>query len=212
MVGMAIIGKDTIEQLADMTIPSTTMMSRSERLAGTETMVADLTRLAEEDGCIAAAWALEMLDAMALVIDAHKGAGNDAFDDIQAVCAAPEWDYPGQVVRDVLMAINWAHREGAAGREIKQTLIERLATRHMSPVLADLIPPEVPKEPREKVDCFFHEAAVDCPCDEPCDTLGDQGREAGLMGEHDVVKAKPNPCLDPDKMHGAGDGFGGSDY
>lgn len=23
---------------------------------------------------------------------------------------------------------------------------------------------------------------------------------------------KPNPCLDPDKMHGAGDRFGGSDY
>ncbi len=23
---------------------------------------------------------------------------------------------------------------------------------------------------------------------------------------------KPQPCLDPDKMHGAADGFGGSDY
>lgn len=43
---------------------STRRMTTGERRAGIETMLADLLRLAEGDGCIAAAWALEKLLAM----------------------------------------------------------------------------------------------------------------------------------------------------
>lgn len=31
----------------------------------------------------------------------EKSAGEKAFDDIAALCGCPEWDYPGQLVRDV---------------------------------------------------------------------------------------------------------------
>lgn len=33
--------------------------------------------------------------------DSAKGAAEKALDDIAALCGRPDWDYPGQIVRDV---------------------------------------------------------------------------------------------------------------
>ena len=38
---------------------------------------------------------------MALKLDAHEDASTPAFDEIAKLCGCPEWEYPGQVVRDV---------------------------------------------------------------------------------------------------------------
>jgi hypothetical protein len=38
---------------------------------------------------------------MALKFDAHEDASTPAFDEIAKLCGRPEWEYPGQVVRDV---------------------------------------------------------------------------------------------------------------
>jgi hypothetical protein len=48
----------------DIVTPSTKHMSPEERQDGIDQMIADLTKLAEVDGCIAAAWALEVVDAL----------------------------------------------------------------------------------------------------------------------------------------------------
>lgn len=36
-----------------------------------------------------------------LCLDAHEDASTPAFDEIAALCGCPEWEYPGQVIRDV---------------------------------------------------------------------------------------------------------------
>ena len=42
---------------------------------------------------------------------------------------------------------------------------------------------------------------------------GNHGRyQTRVMGLPVEGEGAPTPCLDPDKMHGAADGFGGSDY
>ena len=38
---------------------------------------------------------------MALKLDAHEDASTPAFDEIAKLCGCPQWDYPGQIVRDV---------------------------------------------------------------------------------------------------------------
>jgi hypothetical protein len=38
---------------------------------------------------------------IALALDAHEDASTPAFDEIAKLCGCPEWEYPGQVVRDV---------------------------------------------------------------------------------------------------------------
>lgn len=48
-------------RLATVPIRSTVGMCEQERLDGTKQMLDDLGALAENDGCIAAAWALEVL-------------------------------------------------------------------------------------------------------------------------------------------------------
>lgn len=53
------------ELLSEPPTSSTAHMSHGERLDGVCQMLSDLERLAKEDGCIAAAWALEKLLAMA---------------------------------------------------------------------------------------------------------------------------------------------------
>ncbi len=55
------------ELLSEPPTKSTVHMSHGERLDGVQQMLADLERLAKEDGCIAAAWALEKLLAMSKV-------------------------------------------------------------------------------------------------------------------------------------------------
>lgn len=50
--------------LTELVTPSTEHMDRDERAAGVLQMLADLRMLAERDGCIAAAWALEALDTL----------------------------------------------------------------------------------------------------------------------------------------------------
>lgn len=49
------------ERLSHVATPSTKHMDREERRDGIEVMLSDLNQLARRDGCIAAAWALEML-------------------------------------------------------------------------------------------------------------------------------------------------------
>ena len=51
----------TAEELAFIETKSTRTMYYDDRLASIEVMLSDLNRLAREDGCIAAAWALEFL-------------------------------------------------------------------------------------------------------------------------------------------------------
>ena len=51
-----------VQILSRVPTPSTRHMDPAEREAGIATMLSDLHRLASEDGCIAAAWALEMVD------------------------------------------------------------------------------------------------------------------------------------------------------
>lgn len=48
-------------QLLSVDVPSTRHLSRDERFDGLTVMLGDLNRLAVEDGCIAAAWALDAL-------------------------------------------------------------------------------------------------------------------------------------------------------
>lgn len=55
----------TAELLSEPPTKSTAHMSHGERLDGIQQMLADLERLARQDGCIAAAWALEKLIAVA---------------------------------------------------------------------------------------------------------------------------------------------------
>lgn len=38
---------------------------------------------------------------MALKLDAHEDASTPAFDEIAKLCGCPQWEYPGQVIRDV---------------------------------------------------------------------------------------------------------------
>lgn len=40
-------------------------------------------------------------DDLQLQVDAHNDASTPAFDEIAKLCGCPEWEYPGQVVRDV---------------------------------------------------------------------------------------------------------------
>jgi hypothetical protein len=47
--------------MRDIVTPSTCHLSPAERRAGIKQMVVDLTHLAQEDGCTAAAWALEVV-------------------------------------------------------------------------------------------------------------------------------------------------------
>lgn len=51
-----------IETLANLSIPSTQRMGQFEKYDGVQLMLSDLNALAEKDGCIAAAWALEVLE------------------------------------------------------------------------------------------------------------------------------------------------------
>lgn len=37
--------------------------------------------------------------------EVHKDAGEIALDEIAALCGVPDWEYPGQVVRDVRMVV-----------------------------------------------------------------------------------------------------------
>lgn len=50
-----------IEALADIPIPSTEYMCQEDKCGGVAQMIDDLETLARKDGCIAAAWALEVL-------------------------------------------------------------------------------------------------------------------------------------------------------
>lgn len=49
------------QQMAAMVSPSTARMDPEERADGVRQMLEDLTMLARRDGCVAAAWALEVL-------------------------------------------------------------------------------------------------------------------------------------------------------
>jgi len=44
---------------------------------------------------------VDAVASMALKLDAHEDASTPAFDEIAKLCGCPEWEYPGQVVRDV---------------------------------------------------------------------------------------------------------------
>jgi hypothetical protein len=62
-----------VEVLSRVSTESTHYMTVEERSYGIAVMLGDLNRLAREDGCIAAAWALEMIDKLA---SEHLGATN----------------------------------------------------------------------------------------------------------------------------------------
>ncbi len=51
--------------ISEIELPSTKHLSPDDKLEGTCQMLDDLERLAEEDGCIAAAWAIEWVKAVA---------------------------------------------------------------------------------------------------------------------------------------------------
>lgn len=51
----------TDEQIAFISCESTKHMEYTERLGGVRQMMVDLKQLAERDGCIAAAWAYDLL-------------------------------------------------------------------------------------------------------------------------------------------------------
>jgi len=105
----------TIKALSRVTVPSTHGMDEASRLAGVTTMIADLERMAKEDGNIAAAWVMEMLDSLTIMHDAVQDATCDALDDIAALSGIAEWEYPGQVVRDVFIVIAKARNAGRDG-------------------------------------------------------------------------------------------------
>jgi len=57
---------ETARKIADKCItPSTARMSPDERHEGVMQMIEDLAILASRDGCVAAAWALEVIESMA---------------------------------------------------------------------------------------------------------------------------------------------------
>lgn len=53
-----------IETLTWLRLPSTKHMGKFDRENGTMQMIDDLNRLASEHGCIAAAWALEVIECL----------------------------------------------------------------------------------------------------------------------------------------------------
>lgn len=63
---------DTARVLSRFSTPSTKHMERQEREDGINVMLSDLHRLASEDGCIAAAWALELAEQVAKSVVAGK--------------------------------------------------------------------------------------------------------------------------------------------
>lgn len=44
-------------------------------------------------------------DRLQVEVDAHNDASTPAFDEIAAMCGCPQWEYPGQVIRDVKMVV-----------------------------------------------------------------------------------------------------------
>ena len=56
---------DAVTALAQFKTDSTKHMERDERAIGVETMLSDLLQLAKNNGCIAAAWAYELLTTIA---------------------------------------------------------------------------------------------------------------------------------------------------
>lgn len=64
---------DVIKTLGDFPTTSTKYMTKQERLDGIATMLDDLERLAKEDGCVAAGWALEFLTEIEPVLSDVKG-------------------------------------------------------------------------------------------------------------------------------------------
>ncbi len=63
----------TAAELANVPTKSTVSMHYEDRLVGIEQMLADLNRLATEDGCIAAAWAAEFLEELTVASTKHGG-------------------------------------------------------------------------------------------------------------------------------------------
>jgi len=61
-----------IDKLAKLYTPSVRGMSHEDRVAGITQMIADLQRLAKDDGCVAAAWALEAIDRYQYLIESLK--------------------------------------------------------------------------------------------------------------------------------------------
>lgn len=62
IIGPWVEEKATAESIADIDLPSMRHITdRDERIAGCRQMLEDLERLAKSDGCIAAAWALEVI-------------------------------------------------------------------------------------------------------------------------------------------------------
>jgi len=56
---------NAVKVLASIEIPTTRYMGDEEKRDGVEQMLRDLRQLARQDGCIAAAWAVEVLRAIA---------------------------------------------------------------------------------------------------------------------------------------------------
>ncbi len=59
---------------------------------------------------------------MALQLDCHEDASTPAFDEIAKLCGCPTWEYPGQVVRDVMHVI--AQRDGLQ-TELRDVMLAR---------------------------------------------------------------------------------------
>lgn len=57
-----------------------------------------------------------------LALDAHEDASTPAFDEIAKLCGCPEWEYPGQVVRDVMHVIAERDRLTVRRDELLQTI------------------------------------------------------------------------------------------
>lgn len=51
---------EIVNLIHDLPFPSTVGMSKEDRIAGVKQMLMDLSDLARIDGCIAAAWAIEL--------------------------------------------------------------------------------------------------------------------------------------------------------
>jgi hypothetical protein len=73
----------TAELLTEPPTKSTAHMSHGERLDGVCQMLMDLEQLARQDGCIAAAWALEKLIAVAEQGPAHESEIQDYAETVQ---------------------------------------------------------------------------------------------------------------------------------